>query len=395
MEKGAIKVTIALISAALVALGGLAGNASAVTVTVTGPTETIFDYTTDRCNDGDFADGPVYAFRDSLGRISLMIPSIYNRRDIGPDFNHLTHDCTSLFQSAFDPNPAHFSYNQYLNGTYTENGRDIYALLHDEWHGWEIPGACPAGPGKRRCGVGGITFAVSHNNGDSFTQPAPPDNFVATVPPRATIDDGRTGLFQPTAPVKLGNYFYSISLIGAIGDQNAGACMMRTRDVTDPSSWRGWDGTGFGVHFRNPYYENLRPAIVNTCEPVSYENILAMSRSITFNTVLNKFVLTGSAVQFDPAQSRNVFGFYFSLSDDLVNWSPRQLIFEIPSATSHVCGGPDTGSYPSIIDHDSTDPNFRVTDDTVYLYYTVTHYNAACQNTGDNDLVRVPIQFSP
>jgi hypothetical protein len=314
---------------------------------------------------------------------------------IGPDFDHLVRDCTPVLSSLLDPNPAHYNFHQFLNGTYTENGRDVYALLHNEWHGWEIPGACPAGPGKRRCGVGAVTFAVSHNNGDSYTEAPAPDNFVATVPPRPTLDDPRTGLFQATAPVKLGNYFYSIALIGAFGDQNAGACMMRSKDVTDPTGWRGWDGTGFGVRFRNPYYEGSGPGVDNTCEPADYENILAMSRSITFNTVLNKFVLTGSAVKFDPASSQNVFGFYFSLSDDLVHWSSRQLLLQIPSTLSHQCGGPDAGSYPALIDPGATDPNFRITDDTVDLYYTVSHYNAACQQTLDRDLVRVPVQFSP
>ena len=122
---------------------------------------------------------------------------------------------------------------------------------------------------------------------------------------------------------------------------------------------------------------------------------LSMSRSVTFNTFLNKFVLTGSAVKFDPAQSRNVYGFYYSTSDDFVHWSMRQLIIEVPSLFSHQCGGPDALSYPSLIDHGSTERNFRVTDATVYLYYTVMHYNAACQLTLDRDLARVPIQFSP
>jgi hypothetical protein len=384
-----------LVGAIAMVLGSLCGSAQAVSVTVTGPEETVYDYTTMRCDDYDYPDGPIYAFRDSTGRVQLMTPSIWNRRMMGPDFANLTRDCNALFSSQLDPNPAHYSYAQYLNGAYTDNGRDIYTLLHNEWHGWEIPGACPAGPGKRRCGVGGVTYAVSHDNGDSYSQPAPPDNFVATVPPRPTIDDSRTGLFQPTAPVKKGNYFYSLVLIGATGDQDAGACAMRTRDVTDPSSWRGWDGAGFGVRFRNPYYESLRPGLLNTCEPVSYNNILAMSRSVVFNTVLNKFVLTGSSVKFDPAQSRNVYGFYYSLSDDFVHWSMRELLLEIPSALSHTCGGPDTGSYPALLDHGATDPNFRVTDDTLYLYFSRTHYNQACQSTPDNDLVRIPIQFTP
>ena len=86
---------------------------------------------------------------------------------------------------------------------------------------------------------------------------------------------------------------------------------------------------------------------------------------------------------------------YFSLSDDLVHWSMRQLLLQIPSATSHVCGGPDSGSYPALIDPGATDPNFRVTDDTAYLYYSLQRYNDACQPTQDIDLERVPVQFSP
>jgi hypothetical protein len=68
---------------------------------------------------------------------------------------------------------------------------------------------------------------------------------------------------------------------------------------------------------------------------------------------------------------------------------------EVPSLLSHTCGGPDSGSYPSLIDHGSTDRNFRITDGTVYLYFVRIHYNAACQLTFDRDLVRVPMQFSP
>jgi hypothetical protein len=316
------------------------------------------------------------------------------RRMLGPDFDHLTHECTQRFGLVYDTNPAHYNYIHLIYGTYTENGRDIYAMVHHEWHGWEIPGACPAGFGRRRCGRGGIVYAVSHDNGDTFSSPAPPDNLIADVPTRPGIDDPRTGLLTPSNPIKKGNYLYSMSLISGVEDQDVGVCVMRTQDITDPSSWRGWDGSAFSVRFRNPYYENVTPQRTHMCEPASYSQILEMSRSLTYSTFLNKFVVTGSAVKFDPAQNRNVYGFYFSTSDDLVHWSDRQLLMEIPSLLTHQCGGPDAGSYPSLIDQGSTDRNYRITDDTMYLYYTHMHYNDACQLTFDRDLVRIPIQFS-
>ena len=370
-----------------------AGSAHAVSVAITGPKETVFDYDTMRCDDLDFPDGTVQPFRDSIGRLQLLTQ---NRRMVGTDFNNLVSDCSRgpIVSSPLDPNPAHFNYLNWLTAVYTENGRDVYALMHTEWHGWEIPGACPAGAGNRRCGVVGITFAVSHDSGDSYAEPAPPGNLVATAPPRPMVDDVRTGLAAHSAPVKRGNYWYVLALPAANDDQATGACLLRSPDITDPGSWRAWDGSSFSVRFENPYYQSVTPTRTHTCEPVDYDSIQSMTRSLTYNTYLGKYVLTGTAVKYDPARSQIVYGFYYSLSDDLIHWSMRQLLLEIPSLMSHQCGGPDVGSYPSLIDHDSTDRNFRTGDATMYLYYVEMHFNAACQLTLNRDVVRFPIQFS-
>jgi hypothetical protein len=389
-----IRRSLMVVAAATAALFGLCGSALGVSVAITGPEEMVYDWTTMRCQDGDIYDGPAQAIRDPTGRIQLFASNAGARRMLGPDFDHLTHECTTRFPLPFDPNPAHYRYSNTLYGIYTENGQDVYALVHNEWHGWELPGACPAGFGKRRCGSGAVTFAVSHDAGETYVAPAPPDNLVATVPPRPVVDDTRTGLFSPTAPIKKGSYYYAMALIGGIDDQDVGVCVMRTPNIADPSSWRGWDGTSFSVRFRNNFYENVSPQRAHLCEPASYENIMQMERSITYNTYLGKYVLTGNAVKYDPALGRTVFGFYFSTSDDLVHWSMRQLIMETPSLVSHLCGGPDATSYPSLLDHDSAERNFRVTDATVYLYFVRLHYNEACQVTLDRDLVRVPLQFS-
>ena len=120
-----------------------------------------------------------------------------------------------------------------------------------------------------------------------------------------------------------------------------------------------------------------------------------MTRSLTYNTALGKYVLTGHSARYDPAQGRNVTGLYLSTSDDLVHWSMRQLIIEKPSLITHTCGGEDPAAYPSLIDPGSTDRNFRITDSTMYVYYTIFRYNAACQLQLDRDLVRVPITIAP
>jgi hypothetical protein len=389
-----LKTAPAIFVVALLWLGPASGSAAAVSVTITGPKETVFDYDTMRCNDSDFPDGTVQPFRDSTGRLQALTGT---RRMVGTNFNDLVSDCArgALVSSPLDPNPAHYNYLRWLSAVYTENGRDVYGLVHEEWHGWELPGACPAGPGKRRCGVVGVTFAESHDNGDTFTEPAPPDNFVATVPPRPVVDAVRPGLVGVSTPIKKGSYYYALGLTTAGPDTGGdGVCIMRSPDITDPASWREWDGASFSVRPQNPFYENIAPSRTHICEPIAYDEIQSMIRSLTYNTYLGKYVLTGTAVKYDPARSQIVYGFYFSLSDDLIHWSMRQLLLEIPSLMSHQCGGPDAGSYPSLIDHDSTDRNYRTGDATMYLYYVEMHYNDACQLTLNRDVVRVPIQFS-
>jgi hypothetical protein len=389
---GRIRRVLVLAGVAAVALGAACGSAQAVSVTVTGPEEVAWDYDTMRCVDFDWPDGPAQMFRDSLGRLQLVAPFL---RMIGTNFDDLSTDCTPQLSNPRDPNPAHYDWVHWLNGIYTENGQDVFALVHNEWHGWEIPGACPTGGQKRRCGVGAVTWVISHDDADTWVNPAPPDNFIATVPPRSVLDDVRTGLFAPSAPIKKGNYYYSFALIGANGYQDAGSCLMRSPDLSDPRSWRGWDGASFTVRFKNPYYENASPERTHVCEPIAYDEIQSMTRSLVYDTDLGLYILTGNAIKFDTAQSRTVTGFYFSTSADLIHWSMRQLLYEVPSLATHQCGGPDAAAYPALLDPESTDRNYRTINNTAYLFFTRLHFNDACIGDQHNDLIRVPVQFSP
>jgi len=379
--------------AALAILLALCPQARATSVAVTGPGEVVFDWTTMRCENLDIPDGPAQPIRDSLGRIQVVTPSFSSRRLIGPDFDHLTRDCSRiLFNSDRDPDPAHFDDAHWLRGLYTENGTDIYALVHNEYHGFEHPGGCPTGSSK--CVINGVTYAYSHDSGDTWSQPPPPSSFVATLPARVSPDIGRFGFFSPSNPIKRGSYLYSMMITTGNKGEDSGVCVMRTKDITDPTSWRGWDGGSFSVRFTNPYYETMVPEQQHLCEPVSPDQILQMQRSVIYDTYLGKYVVTGTSFDYDPAQSRYVRGFYFSTSDDLVNWTQRQLLMEGSTPNTYQCGQPDPVAYPSLIDQTSSDPNFRIAGRDLYVYFTQFHYDQLCHQTLDRDLVRVPIEFS-
>ena len=84
---------------------------------------------------------------------------------------------------------------------------------------------------------------------------------------------------------------------------------------------------------------------------------------------------------------------YYSLSHDLIHWTPRKLLVEVPLVNSWVCGQEFPWGFPSVIDHDSRSRVFETSDRTFHLYYTV-HNRPDCVQGLDRDLMRVPIQFT-
>jgi hypothetical protein len=368
-----------------------AASSLAATVRITGPEQVIFDYSQMSCGSGHYPDGPARAFRDSRGRVQLIIAHSTNRRMIGPDFDRLAPDCTIIRDSRLDPFPGHFDDKNWITSVHTFDGTEVFALQHVEYHGEQHPGMCPLGEATS-CSFNTTTFARSTDAGDSYSNAPPPSQLVASAPYTYLPDSGRWGFLSPGNLVEKDGYYYSMLIALPYRAQRGGVCLMRTKTVGDPASWRAWDGAGFTVRFVNPYLEPSASPAAHVCHPVSAPQIGQIQRSATFNSHLNKFFVIGTDERFDPARQRAVRGIYYSFSDDLVHWSDMQLLIE-PSATC-VPGGPVTMTYPSVIDPSSSRRNFDSAGQTAHLYYTRRSPDN-CADGADRDLARLPIEFSP
>jgi len=357
-------------------------------VRIVGPEEIVFDWTRDRCDEEDIPDMPARAFRDAEGNVQLIATHNVVRRMIGTDLDAVRRDCTIVMRSHRDPDPANFNDAEWLTSPYTIDGRTIYALVHNEYHGWEHPGQCPRGISHRhQCWYNGITFALSTDGGRSYTHPTAPQHLVASLPYTYEPGRGPTGIFSPSSIVfnpKDGYYYALVRII--LGGPERGTCLIRTQTLADPRSWRAWDGEGFNVRFINPYTEPVANPDDHLCEPVSPQEIATMHESLTFNTYFDKFLLVGTAGQRDRTTGRVIWGFYYSLSEDLIHWTPRRLIMEAKQAHQTDVPG-DILVYPSLIDPQDESRNFEITGRWAYLYYTRWHQGF------DRDLVRVLIEF--
>lgn len=253
---------------------------------------------------------------------------------------------------------------------------------------------CPLGE-YMECWYNAVTFAKSTDGGDTYTHATAPGHLVACAPYEYEPDSGAWGLFGPSSIVynPKDGYFYAMSHMEPYQLLQKGVCVMRTKTLDDPTSWRAWDGTGFNVRFLSPYADpSLSPA-EHLPQPMSIEDIQEMSESLTYNTYFGEFLLVGATAQWVNGQF--IQGFYYSLSDDLIHWSPRKLLMRAKLPFWQV-EHPEPGEvvlYPSLIDPDDTSRNFEITGQRPYLYFTRFHASTDENQGLDRDLVRVRIEF--
>jgi hypothetical protein len=200
---------------------------------------------------------------------------------------------------------------------------------------------------------------------------------------------GPYGVFEPSNISKKDDFYYLFARIDEFKSDTQRICLMRTDDLSDPTSWRAWDGSDFTIETVNPYLEPKAAESTQACAALDGD-LGVMDSSITFNTYLNKYVMVGStAVHID---GQEVWGVLYAFSDDLINWQPRQLLFEMPLPWTFEPGDTNVYLYPSLIDPNSDSRNFETTGKTAYLYLTRFN-NYTVGNPLDRDLIRVPVEF--
>jgi hypothetical protein len=361
-----------------------------------GPEEVVFSTAKDSCESLDIPDNPIHAFRNAEGRVIAIASHFVVRALEGPSLNRLSHPCAVLLKSHSDPLPENFDDKEWIHSVYTPDGRTVYALISEEYHGWEHPGHCPfnatSPPSKwSKCWYNAITLGVSRDGGRSFQHAPPPRQLIASVPYQYVAGDGPYGIFSPTNVVhrQEDGYYYMMVRAEAYKAQAHGTCLLRTRNLGDPTSWRAWDGTDFRVQFVDPYLMQVENPEDHVCSPIAPKEIGAMSYSLTYNTYLKKYLLVGVANGIGVTR----WGFYYSVSDDLIHWTDRRLLMAAELPWTWKCGDADTTLYASVLDPDSASRNFETADRDFYLYFSRYEYEN-CALTQQRELLRVPVRLS-
>jgi hypothetical protein len=360
-----------------------------VSITVTGKSEVVFDYTSDRCDEVHIPDAPARVFRDAEGRLQLVASHHMARRMVGTSLDDMAPDCRVVLPSHASARPERFDDSEWLFAPYTLDGQTIHALVHMEYHGQDHGRAqCPSGSNDR-CWYDAITLAVSRDGGATYTHAPPPSHVVASPPWVYRPDNagiGFMGLSNLVHNPDDGFYYAMIGLALPFGYTGGGVCVIRSRTLDRPDAWRFWNGSSFAGRFVNPY-EDPGGALANSrCQGT----VGGAAFSLSWNTYLGRWLVIGTA-----DLSGTEAAFFLSTSSDLVHWSWSKPFLRTETVHTWECGDAGPTAYASFIDPSSPARNFDVTGKSGWLYYT--QYNPPdCNNWGtyDRDLVRIPIELA-
>ena len=296
--------------------------------------------------------------------------------------------CNSVLPSRLDADPGHFAYQTWLAATWSRDGRHVFGLGHDEWHGWEVWPTCRArvaagandyGTCLRislsgyQSGNGGFDFTPISGQNPLAAPAAAPTLFNSIGFTRARIGDPSNLATNPHD-----GYTYFLAMADGEGQPQRGTCVFRARDPF-AGPWFTWDGGGFNQRTSGP---DAQPG----CTPVRPWGLV--TQALTFNTVIDAFIAIGQSDDHHLVAQT---------SHDLVHWSaPIALRISIqPGWYRPGQPGPTPAQYFSLNDPDDPRANMGISGGHPYLYYVSYPVGTGRVNYRLREVWRVPLSVAP
>jgi putative peptidoglycan binding protein len=375
ISTGIIAAFLAAASTASAQAFPISSNDGNIEVDSVGGVQTVFQHSTQQCvvpgsPYADIPDTPAHAFRNASGQVILSDSNASNFQNVGTTLDNVVHSCNPSMTSAMNPDYDADTYQEWLHsGGYTLDGTNVFALIHNEWHA--APNCDP-----NDNWVNSITLMTSSNGGLWYAHPAnykirvPPVPWSASYPCTGT---GRTvyGSFGPSNIIKsrTDGFYYSFftTFADPAGLMDSSDCVMRTDNLADASSWKVWAQGSWQPALTTPRCSNITPFSVNTGGVFS----------VTYNTYLGAYIII-----IGGQTGANGGSIWYSLSQDLMNWSPLVQLLALPNDPYQY--------YGSLLDPTDTSVNFENTGQMPYLYLTTYHP----EDSTNRDLVREQIKFT-
>lgn len=359
----------------------LALNCWALDIKVDEPIKVLFSWQHDKCDELDIPDAGLRVFRRFDGQVVGIASHYVIRPLLGPSVTELKRrDCTPALVSQQRAEVSEFDDRIWLAATWTDDGRHIAAIGHNEYHG-ELHANC-IGTSPRQCRYGVLTLFSSDDGGRSFRRSGVRP--IAAPSVQFKRDQGRdVGYFQPSNVIDVAGIKYVFVRTTGGGRQNAATCLMRSQNPRDATSWEVYDGTGFKASSFDPYQDDQKNAV--NCAQIPKLNGLVWS--VVRHRDRGIFVAILTVIESASKKTRLAF----STSTNLLDWSSPRPIEGVELGWDDACSS-EFFHYPSLIDPEAPGRNFDSVGDHALLFLTAIH-RSKCHATMDRDLVYRPVRI--
>ena len=183
------------------------------------------------------------------------------------------HDCShSPYKAINDSRPWAYSNHQWMQATRVFPNGSGFALIHNEFHGEQEGNSSYCSFDSKtstgQCIEWSTDLGKTTDGGATWFQTHAP---LITLP-RKYIKDGMIAGYGEIGSIMRnaadGFYYAHIARSyknntggGPPGTVGNGSCVFRTADPSNPSSYRGWDGTGWTMKAVNPYEYPYPPTL--------------------------------------------------------------------------------------------------------------------------------------
>jgi hypothetical protein len=344
--------------------------------------EVLFDNRTMGCDVAQFPDSPPRAIRETSGDIVLFAAFETNWYLAGRNWAELRAVCASAGHGAQNADPDAMDDKYWIQALYTKNGRDVIALGSHEYNGARHPGQCNALPQNGLpavCWFSSITQYISMGDARHFQSAQAAPVVAASQEPYSPATLHRVGFFTTSNIIADGEYLYVLIFGEGMKSQPRGVCLFRTERSGGASRWLGWDGSDFAVDL-----SAVGTNSGHTCKPVG-----GLNREIRG---LVRHRETGKFVAVFNSREKSHSGVFYAVSDDMKHWDEPHLLLEAPLTREP----PDCKAvyrYPSLIDHDGSEPSFESVGKRAFLY-SVKILLEDCRPTA-RLITRIPVTVEP
>ncbi len=348
------------------------------------PKQIVYNYNANPCAEKYIPDGGAHGFVRADGKFVLQAQEDDNWQMVGNSPFNLQVSCPSILPTS--------RYGLLTRGetdiqaTYTEDGQTIYGFAGQDLSRLNYAEGC-VDQGGGNCWQNDIEEVVSTDGGNNFNFTSTGNGNVAAVSyalsPTGTT---YTGYFNTSNIVKRNGYYYMLDFVN---DTVTGGrtCLLRTNNLADPTSWRGYDGSGFTATTL-PVAGSAAAACVGV-----RGGLLGVTSSLQYIPRKGIYIGVFQYVTQLPGDKALVPGVYYSTSADMVNWTPMQRLLVLPSISG--MGSTDEATaYPVLMDPFSKTRNFETIDsNTPVVMFTDIYINQYGSETLDRNLSAIPVMM--